>query len=88
VGESTSAMRSLQNFEFFSKNIKIQYAKSKSNIVKIMDGTLFYVQNPLKRSNVDTDVPSKKLKGDQEEEEEIEMDEDEDEINQELEEGL
>jgi hypothetical protein len=44
---------------------------------------LFYVQNPLKRLNDDTDIPSKKLKGDQEGE--IEMDQDE--INQELEEG-
>ncbi|CAK7209647.1 hypothetical protein SBRCBS47491_000513 [Sporothrix bragantina] len=39
VQAATQAMRSLEGFEFFGHQMKISYAKSKSNVVARLDGT-------------------------------------------------
>ncbi|KAK2626526.1 hypothetical protein QTJ16_003701 [Diplocarpon rosae] len=39
VQTATQAMRSLQGFEFFGRQIQIQYAKSKSDVIAKLDGT-------------------------------------------------
>ena len=39
VQTATQAMRSLQGFEFFGKELKVQYAKGKSDTVAKLDGT-------------------------------------------------
>ncbi|KAF6235897.1 hypothetical protein HO173_006093 [Letharia columbiana] len=39
VQASTQAMRALQGFDFFGKEIKIQYAKGKSDTIAKLDGT-------------------------------------------------
>ncbi|KAH8815022.1 hypothetical protein F5884DRAFT_160405 [Xylogone sp. PMI_703] len=39
VQTATQAMRSLQGFEFFGKELHIQYAKSKSDTIAKLDGT-------------------------------------------------
>ncbi|KAI9821570.1 MAG: U2 snRNP complex subunit msl1 [Thelocarpon impressellum] len=39
VHSSTQAMRALQGFEFFGKEMKIQYAKTKSDTISKLDGT-------------------------------------------------
>jgi len=39
VTSATNAMRSLQNFTFYDKQMKITYAKSKSDVISKMDGT-------------------------------------------------
>ncbi|RKF57098.1 U1 small nuclear ribonucleoprotein A [Golovinomyces cichoracearum] len=39
VQTATLAMRELQGFEFFGKEMRIQYAKSKSDIIARLDGT-------------------------------------------------
>src|SRR5690349_2038346 len=39
VISATHAMRALQNFPFYDKPMKIQYSKSKSDIIAKMDGT-------------------------------------------------
>ncbi|CAG8956077.1 hypothetical protein HYFRA_00011861 [Hymenoscyphus fraxineus] len=39
VQTSTQAMRDLQGFEFFGKEMQIQYAKSKSDAIAKLDGT-------------------------------------------------
>ncbi|KAI9752502.1 MAG: U2 snRNP complex subunit msl1 [Lichina confinis] len=39
IQTSTQAMRSLQGFEFFGKEMKIEYAKTKSDYVAKLDGT-------------------------------------------------
>ncbi|KAI5196917.1 RNA-binding domain-containing protein [Aureobasidium subglaciale] len=44
VSSSTQAMRSLQGFEFFGKEMKITYASSKSDTLAKLDGT--YKQPP------------------------------------------
>ncbi|KAI8914524.1 hypothetical protein EDD86DRAFT_186821 [Gorgonomyces haynaldii] len=41
VAGATSALRALQGFAFYGKNIKIAYAKTKSNAVRLRDGTYF-----------------------------------------------
>jgi hypothetical protein len=68
---ATSAMRSLNKFTFYSKEIEIAYAKSKSNIVKIKDGT-YYQRTNLKRSNEDeANTDSKRFKEEMEGEDEL-----------------
>ncbi|KAK4199145.1 putative U1 small nuclear ribonucleoprotein A [Triangularia verruculosa] len=39
IQTATQAMRSLNGFEFFGRELKISYAKSKSNIIAKLDGT-------------------------------------------------
>lgn len=39
IQTATQAMRSLDGFEFFGRQMKISYAKSKSNMVAKLDGT-------------------------------------------------
>ncbi|KAI9880409.1 MAG: U2 snRNP complex subunit msl1 [Pleopsidium flavum] len=39
VQASTQALRALQGFDFFGKEMKIQYAKSKSDTIAKLDGT-------------------------------------------------
>ncbi|KAI9724333.1 MAG: hypothetical protein M1812_000401 [Candelaria pacifica] len=39
IQASTQAMRALQGFEFFGKQIKIQYGKGKSDTIAKLDGT-------------------------------------------------
>jgi len=39
IQTAAQAMRHLENFEFFGKQLKIEYAKSKSNFVAKLDGT-------------------------------------------------
>ncbi|KAK3694624.1 hypothetical protein B0T22DRAFT_76103 [Podospora appendiculata] len=39
VHTATQALRTLDGFEFFGRDMKISYAKSKSNIVSKLDGT-------------------------------------------------
>lgn len=39
IQTATQAMRSLQGFEFFGKEIQISYAKSKSDMISKLDGT-------------------------------------------------
>ncbi|KAI4246570.1 MAG: hypothetical protein L6R40_001933 [Gallowayella cf. fulva] len=39
VQASTQAMRALQSFEFFGKDMKIQYGKGKSDAIAKLDGT-------------------------------------------------
>ncbi|TVY42291.1 U2 small nuclear ribonucleoprotein B'' [Lachnellula subtilissima] len=39
IQTATQAMRSLQGFEFFGKEMQIQYAKSKSDMIAKLDGT-------------------------------------------------
>ncbi|KAK4168559.1 U2 small nuclear ribonucleoprotein B [Cladorrhinum sp. PSN259] len=39
VQTATQAMRSLNGFEFFGRELKISYAKSKSNIIAKLDGS-------------------------------------------------
>jgi U2 small nuclear ribonucleoprotein B'' len=39
IQTATQAMRSLDGFEFFGQEMKISYAKSKSNIIAKLDGT-------------------------------------------------
>ncbi|KAL2199234.1 hypothetical protein P885DRAFT_31323 [Corynascus similis CBS 632.67] len=39
IQTATQAMRSLNGFEFFGREMKISYAKSKSNIIAKLDGT-------------------------------------------------
>ncbi|KXX74927.1 U2 small nuclear ribonucleoprotein B'' [Madurella mycetomatis] len=39
IQTATQAMRSLDGFEFFGRELKISYAKSKSNIIAKLDGT-------------------------------------------------
>jgi len=39
IHASTQAMRALQGFEFFGKDMKIQYAKGKSDTIAKLDGT-------------------------------------------------
>ncbi|MCJ1298378.1 U2 snRNP complex subunit msl1 [Hypocenomyce scalaris] len=39
VQASTQAMRALQGFDFFGKDMKIQYAKGKSDTIAKLDGT-------------------------------------------------
>ncbi|RFU36119.1 hypothetical protein B7463_g243, partial [Scytalidium lignicola] len=39
IQTATQAMRSLQGFDFFGKEMKIQYAKSKSDTIAKLDGT-------------------------------------------------
>lgn len=39
VQASTQAMRALQGFDFFGKEMKIQYAKGKSDTIAKLDGT-------------------------------------------------
>ncbi|KAN0122574.1 RNA-binding domain containing protein [Hyaloscypha variabilis] len=39
VQTATQAMRALQGFEFFGKDMEIQYAKSKSDTIAKLDGT-------------------------------------------------
>ncbi|KAJ3276203.1 hypothetical protein HDV01_005651 [Terramyces sp. JEL0728] len=38
---AAAAMRTLQGFAIFNKPMTIQYSKTKSNVIKIRDGTLF-----------------------------------------------
>jgi U2 small nuclear ribonucleoprotein B'' len=40
IEEASSAMRSLQGFPLFEKPMIIQYAKDKSNVIKIREGTI------------------------------------------------
>jgi len=39
IASATNAMRTMQNFPFFDKQMKIQYAKSKSDMISKLDGT-------------------------------------------------
>ncbi|KAI9809824.1 MAG: hypothetical protein M1825_000257 [Sarcosagium campestre] len=39
IQASTQAMRALQGFDFFGKELRIQYAKSKSDTISKLDGT-------------------------------------------------
>ncbi|SLM36943.1 rna binding domain-containing protein [Lasallia pustulata] len=39
IQASTQAMRALQGFDFFSKEMKIQYARGKSDTIAKLDGT-------------------------------------------------
>lgn len=39
IQTATQAMRSLNGFEFFGRELKISYAKSKSNVIAKLDGT-------------------------------------------------
>ncbi|KAI4133994.1 MAG: hypothetical protein LQ347_001892 [Umbilicaria vellea] len=39
IQTSTQAMRALQGFDFFGKEMKIQYAKGKSDTIAKLDGT-------------------------------------------------
>jgi RNA recognition motif-containing protein len=39
IASATHAMRAMQNFPFFDKPMKIQYAKAKSDIISKIDGT-------------------------------------------------
>jgi len=39
IASATNAMRSMQNFPFYDKAMRIQYSKSKSDIVSKMDGS-------------------------------------------------
>ncbi|TVY19855.1 U2 small nuclear ribonucleoprotein B'' [Lachnellula arida] len=39
IQTATQAMRSLQGFDFFGKEMQIQYAKSKSDMIAKLDGT-------------------------------------------------
>ncbi|KAI8821052.1 uncharacterized protein EV422DRAFT_528884 [Fimicolochytrium jonesii] len=41
IASATSAMRSLQGFPFYNRPLKITYAKSKSNAVKIKEGSYY-----------------------------------------------
>jgi RNA recognition motif-containing protein len=54
---STSALRNLQNFPFYEKNIRVAYGKSVSRATMINDGTYFPMLNPgLKEEDGDEDV--------------------------------
>ncbi|KAG9248315.1 nucleotide-binding, alpha-beta plait [Calycina marina] len=39
IQTATQAMRALQGFEFFGKEMKLQYAKTKSDVIAKLDGT-------------------------------------------------
>ncbi|KAK2072867.1 hypothetical protein P8C59_007196 [Phyllachora maydis] len=39
INTATQALRSLQKFEFLGREMRIEYAKSKSNVVAKLDGT-------------------------------------------------
>ncbi|TAQ90456.1 hypothetical protein B7494_g1188 [Chlorociboria aeruginascens] len=41
IQTATQAMRALQGFEFFGKEMQIQYAKTKSDTIAKMDGTFY-----------------------------------------------
>ncbi|KTW30144.1 hypothetical protein T552_00622 [Pneumocystis carinii B80] len=45
VASATAAMRALQGFSFFEKEMKIEYAKQKSNVIAKLDGT-FKIPTP------------------------------------------
>lgn len=47
VNSATNALRTMQNFPFFDKPMRIQYAKGKSDVISKMDGT--YVPRERKR---------------------------------------
>jgi len=47
IATATSAMRSMQNFPFYDKPMKIQFAKSESDVIAKMNGT--YVEKVKKR---------------------------------------
>lgn len=41
IASATNAMRTMQNFPFFDKPMRIQFGKSKSDVISKMDGTYF-----------------------------------------------
>merc|ERR1719150_2916846 len=51
VASSTNALKSLQGFPFYNKPMRINYAKTKSDVVAKADGT--YVQRPKKIAKAD-----------------------------------
>jgi U2 small nuclear ribonucleoprotein B'' len=66
IPEATLGMRALQGFMLFDKTIKIAYAKTKSNIIRIQQGTILN-KNAEKRVLEADDQPTKRLKLDQDE---------------------
>lgn len=55
VQSSTQAMRALQGFDFFGKEMKIVYAKGSSNIIAKLRGT-YNVPTPAPSAGVSTDL--------------------------------
>jgi len=66
IGSATNAMRSMQNFPFYDKPMKIQFAKVKSDVVSKMDGTFIPKEKrkkEVKRKPAEEPVdPQKKVK--------------------------
>lgn len=48
--KATHAMRTMQNFPFYDKPMKIQYAKGKSDVIAKLDGT--YVARSIKKGAI------------------------------------
>lgn len=67
VNEASSAMRILQGFPLYDKKIKIQYARSESNAMKLLKGTYFTSKDSEKRPRDQDDEPRKKQKLESEE---------------------
>lgn len=58
IGAATRAHRELQNIDFYTKPLKINFAKSKSDVIAKMDGS--FVSRP-KRKTEEEKVPKHKL---------------------------
>ncbi|KAI9296525.1 RNA recognition protein [Neoconidiobolus thromboides FSU 785] len=63
---ATAALKALQNFNFLGKEMKIQFGKTKSNVIKQMEGTFKSAYIPL---NTATPITSQTEKREREEEE-------------------
>lgn len=66
IPQATLGMRACQGMMIFGKTVKISYAKTKSNIIRIQQGTILNTSVEKRALDLE-DLPSKRVKLDQEE---------------------
>jgi len=71
ITSATNAMRSMQSFPFYDKQMRIQFAKTKSDVLAKLDGTYVERSKRVKREDDDEEEDStKKMKVDEADESE------------------
>lgn len=60
ISSATNALRSMQGFPFYDKPMRIQYAKTDSDVIAKIKGT--FVERPMKPKRVEDNPDNKKIK--------------------------
>ncbi|XP_062504255.1 U1 small nuclear ribonucleoprotein A-like [Corticium candelabrum] len=60
IGSATNALRSMQGFPFYDKPMRIQFARSKSDVISKQDGTFVERKREKRKPDEDKPKPAKK----------------------------